>query len=562
VGEERLYVSPSIDEGALPARFIQPLVSRRRGHPARGVGYIDVDSRVWSRERYIHPPAPSKAEPTATAEQPELGLPRPRISMEVLLRAMGLGWPNHPALGWDGHPRSPVRVAVIDTDCGGWGTLRGVDESSLRLTPVGQWLQFPRGQQLPESTQPLAGHGVVMAAAVEAVAPDVRIGLFEIPFAQASFVHGTDLAAALARAVGEWGADIVLVAMAHASWGTPAHLRAILRGCARSGRGGRGAVIVCCTGRIDQNRDFHGDSTVLAGDDFNAQPWVIPVAACSLAGGWYRVHGQPLGRQGPSVELCAPGELVTFSSVGAADDSSLAAALVAGTAARIVATHPELSLSELRQILRATSVALQPEDAQAPPGLEIEHFNERDRAGHNFKLGYGRVDSLGACLAAADPVCYALLATRHCPSIKSDPSASDVELDAARGWESCLTKLASRSALARRYLALRGHLVPLVLHASPLQDALFWLARHLRALRLYGSLSWPDNGTDHGVLSDRCLHALEVLGEVMEQLQTNDPGKEMARWRYEMMRLLEALPPRGVARFFAEALSLPAQASD
>src|SRR5687767_5416033 len=47
VGEERLYVSPSMDEGALPARFIQPLVARRRGHPAHGRGYIGVDSRVW-----------------------------------------------------------------------------------------------------------------------------------------------------------------------------------------------------------------------------------------------------------------------------------------------------------------------------------------------------------------------------------------------------------------------------------------------------------------------------------------------------------------------------------
>jgi hypothetical protein len=561
VGEERLYVSPSIDEGALPARFIQPLVSRRRGQPTRGTGYIGVDSRVWTSERYAHSLAPSEPAPPPLADQPEFGLPRPRISVEALLKAIGLGWPNRPALGWDGHPRGPVRVAVIDTDCGGWGVLRGVDDSSLRLTPVGQWLQFPRGQQPPEPTQPVPGHGVVMAAAVEAVAPDVRIGLFEIPFAQSSFVHGTDLAAALARAVADWGADIVLVPMAHASWGTPAHLRAILRGCARSGRGGRGAVIVCCTGRIDQNRDFHGDSTVLAGDDFNAQPWVIPVAACSLTGGWYRVHGQPLGRQGPSVEICAPGELVTFASVGAADDSSLAAALVAGTVARMVATHPELSLSELRQLLRATSVALPPEDTPGPPGLESDHFNEWDRAGHNFKLGHGRVDSLGACLAAADPVCYALLATRRSLSSQSGPSAAEAELEAARGWESCLMKLASRSELARRYLALRGYLVPLVLRTPALQDALFWLARHLRALRLYGSPSWPDDGTDHGALSDRCLHTLEVLGEVMEPLRANDPGKEMARWRYEVTRLLETLPSQGLARFLAEALSFPTQAS-
>ncbi len=562
VGEERLYVSPSLDEGALPARFIQPLVCRRRGHPAAGVGYIGVDSQVWMGERYVPQPSSHELPPPSVAEQLEIGLPRPRISVETLLRAIGLDSPISPALGWDGHSRAPVRVAVIDTDCGGWGALRGTDEAALHLTPTAQWPRFPRSQQSPERLQPMVGHGVVMAAAVEAVAPDVRIGLFEIPFAHASYVHGTDLAAALARAVGEWGADVVLVAMAHGGWGTPAHLRAILRGCARSGRRGRGAIIVCCTGRIDQNRDLHGDSTVLAGDDFNAQPWVIPVAACGLMGGWYRVHGHPLGRQGPSVELCAPGELVTFPSVGAADDSSLAAALVAGTAARLVATNPALSLVELRHLLRATALELPSENNPAAPGLESDRFNEWDRTGHNFKLGHGRVDALGACLAAADPICYALVATRHPLSAQPGPCTSGVEVEAARNWDSHLRNLASQSDLARRYLALRGHLVPLVLCTPALQDALFWLARHLRALRLHGPPSWPDDGTDHGALNARCLHVLEVLGGLMEQTLTNVPVKEVSQWLYELVRLLEDSAPRTVARFLAEALAFPSATSD
>ncbi|WP_158501741.1 S8/S53 family peptidase [Vitiosangium sp. GDMCC 1.1324] len=561
VGKERLYVSPSIDEGALPARFIQPLVCRRRGHPARGVGYIGVDSHVSMGERYAPQPTPNELLPPTTAEQPEIGLPRPRLAIDTLLRAIGLPSPNSPAVGWDGHPRAPVRVAVIDTDCGGWGVLRGLDESTVHQAPSEQGLRFPRGQQAPEPVQPMAGHGVVMAAAIEAVAMNVRLGLFEIPFAHASHVHGTDLAAALARAVGDWGADVVLIAMAHSGWGVPAHLRAILRGCARSGRGGRGAIIVCCTGRIDQNRDVHGDSTVLAADDFNAQPWVIPVAACGLRGGWYRVHRHPLGRLGPSVELCAPGELVTFPDVGAADDSSLAAALVAGTAARMLATHPELSLVEVRQLLRATALKLPSEEEPTAPGLEADRFNEWDGAGHNFKLGHGRVDAQGACLAAADPVCYALLATRRALSDQSDsPSTAGVELEAARGWESLLRNLAPRSDLAQRYLALRGYLVPLVLRTPALQDALFWLARHLRALRLYGPPVWPEDGTDHGALGDRCLHVLEVLGDSLEQAPAEVPVKEASRWLYELVRLLEAMPPQTVARFLAKACAFPTAA--
>lgn len=542
-------------------RFIQPLVCRRRGHPSPGVGYIGVDSRVWMSERHVHQPSARELPRPPMEEQLEIGLPRPRLSVATLLRAIGLSSPNASAVAWDGHPRPPVRVAVIDMDCGGWGSLRGMDEASLHLTPAGQWLRFPRSQQPPEPMQPMAGHGVVMAAAVEAVAPGVRLGLFEIPFAHASYVHGTDLAAALARAVEDWGADVVLVAMTHGGWGTPAHLRAILRGCARSGRGGRGAIIVCCTGRIDQNRDLHGDSTSLAGDDFNAQPWVIPVAACGLMGGWYRVHGHPLGRLGPSVELCAPGELVTFPSVGAADDSSLAAALVAGVAARMVATHPALNLVELRQLLRATALELPSEEDRAAPGLEANGFNEWDRSGHNFKLGYGRVDALGACLAAADPVCYALLATRRSLSVQPGPSSAGVELEAARGWESHLRNLSPRSGLAWRYLALRGYLVPLVLRAPALQDALFWLARHIRALRLYGPPAWPDDGTDHAALNDRCLHVLEVLADLLEQAPTDVPVEEVLSWLHEMVRLLGTVSSQTVARFLSEALGFPAATS-
>lgn len=557
VGEERLYVSPSLDAGALPARFIQPLVCRRRGQPAPGVGYIGVDSRVCTGERYVPPPPVYTRLPPPGAEQLEFGPPRLRLTVEELLGELNLGSPNRPALGWDGHPRLPVRVAVIDTDCGGWGALRGVDEASLHLTPVGQRLQFPRSEQVPERDQPVPGHGVIIAAAVEAVAPGVQIGLFEIPLAHASHLHGTDLAAALARAVGQWGAEVVVVSLAHGGWGTPPHLRAILRGCARSGREGRGAVVVCCTGRIDQNQDLYGDSPALAADDFNAQPQVLTVAACSPRGGWYRVNCHPLGRMGPSVELCAPGELVTFPRVGAADDSSLAAALVAGTVARMVTTNPALSLSELRQLLRATAQALPAEDEPTEPGLETDRFNEWDRAGHNLKLGHGRVDALGACLAAGDPVCHALLATRRTLAAKLGATEATEELEAARSWESHLLHLAHQSDLARRYLALRGHLVLLALRSPALQDALFWLARHLRALRLYGSPEWPEETLDHGALSDRCLHVLEVLGGLLEQYSKDVPATEVSRWMHEMVQLLMSAPAWQVARFLAESLAFP-----
>ena len=289
-------------------------------------------------------------------------------------------------------------------------------------------------------------------------------------------------------------------------------------------------------------------------DDFNAQPWVIPVAACGLNGGWYRVHRHPLGRQGPSVELCAPGELVTFPEVGAADDSSLAAALVAGTAARHAGNQPRAEQHRAAPALRATAVELPSEENPSTPGLEATCFNEWDRTGHNFKLGYGRIDTAGACLAAADPVCYALLATRCGAPAQLGSGVPRMEAVAAGGWEDCLMSLVSHSELARRYLALRGHLVPLVLRSPELRDALFWLARHFRALRQYGPKNWPEDGTDHGSLSDRCLYVLETLSDSLDQRHEGVPGTEIAEWLHETTQFLNASSPQALARFFARAL--------
>ena len=166
------------------------------------------------------------------------------------------------------------------------------------------------------------------------------------------------------------------------------------------------------------------------------------------------------------------------------------------------------------------------------------------------------MDAPGACLAAADPVCYALLATRLGPLIPG------MATEAARGWEDCLVSLASHSEFARRYLALRGYLVPLVLRSPELRDALFWLARHFRALRQYGPAAWPDDEMDHGSLSDRCLHVLKTLSDSLDQLREGVSGKEIATWLREMTQFLESWPPRELACFLAKALLFPTARPD
>jgi len=534
VGPERLYVSPSADERARPSRFVQPLVCRKRRR-------IGVDGRVLTGERYTEslPPAPRHAF-SVHADLPELGRPRVALAMESVLAAIGLT-PEARELLPVGRA---LRVAVIDADFGGWSALgEAVDRATLELVPLGERLQFPRAAERPAPVQRAVGHGVAMAGVVRAMAPGARLGLFEVPLTQSSYVYPTDLAAAIARAVGAWNADVVLVALAHGYWGMPAHLRAVLRGAARHGRGGRGAAVVCCSGRLDQNRDVHGDSAALAGDDFTSQPEVIPVSACALDGRWYRFHQYPLSRLGPAIELCAPGDLVSVPGAGTADDSSLAAALVAGTAALALEANPRLGLAELRHVLRATADAGEVDGAPPGTGLEAGRLNEWDRTGHNFKIGYGRVHVLRACLAAADPIALALLSARHAPG--ADPAAEAM----AASWERHLRALPA----ARRYLEVRGRLVAAAIGDLDLRDALLWLARHALALRREGAPAWRDDGMDHGVLADRLQHALELL-------RSSAAGRRspaIRRWAGGLLTALGGAPAGDVAGFAAAALDFP-----
>lgn len=529
-------MSPRADERAVPSRFVQPLVCRKRRR-------IGVDGRVLTGERFAEPLTLRPAF-SMHADLPELGPPRAALAMESVLEAIGLT-PEARALLPPG--RAP-RVAVVDADFGGWSALgEAVDRATLELSPLGDPLQFPRAVERPAPMQRAVGHGVAMAGVVRAVAPGARLGLFEAPLTQSSYVYPTDLAAAIARAAGAWNADVVLVALAHGYWGMPAHLRAVLRGATRHGRGGRGAAVVCCSGRLDQNRDVHGDSAALAGDDFTSQPEVIPVSACTLDGRWYRVHQYPLSRLGPAIELCAPGELVRVPGAGTADDSSLAAALVAGAAALALEANPRLSLAELRHVLRATAEAGEVDDAPPGTGLEAGRLNERDRTGHNFKTGYGKVHILRACLAAADPVALALLSARHAPG--RDPAAEAM----AAAWERHLQALAGRLPEARRYLEIRGRLVPAVIGDLALCDALLWLGRHVLALRREGASAWQGDGMDHGVLADR-------LRQVLELLRCPAAGRRspaVRRWAGRLLDALSVTPAEDVAGFVAAALDFP-----
>ena len=284
------------------------------------------------------------------------------------------------------------------------------------------------------------GHGTVMAGIVLAECPGARVGLFQIPGvtgAARPYLAPADLAAAVAAAVGAWQADVVLIAMSDGAWGTPRYLRDVLREAARCGRRGRGASIFCSVGDPSRNHVREDDSAVLGADDLASQPWVHAVAACDSQGGWYRVYpgyacpgpangnagdgaaynragnGATYNRLGPAVALAALGEPRRWSEHIAADDSSQATAAAAGAAARVLQANRDLSAVELRALLALTADV--PATVDGGRGLAAGAFDARDRLGHNFKIGHGVVNPRAACLAAADPVCLALLATRAVP---------------------------------------------------------------------------------------------------------------------------------------------------
>jgi hypothetical protein len=369
----------------------------------------------------------------------------------------------------------------------------------------------------------------MMAGVVLAKAPAARVGMFAVPSeagAARPYLAATDLAVAIAAAVERWEADVVLVAMSDGAWGTPRHLRDVLRAAGRAGRGGRGTAIFCSVGDPSRNHARADDSAALGADDLASQPWVTAVAACDRRGRWYRVYprygkgeGATYNRLGPAVALAALGEPRRYRGRVAADDSSQASALVAAAAARVLGSAPQLTAGELRAILALT--ARSPAAVDRGRGLAADGTDGRDREGHSLKLGFGVVDPDAACLAARDPVCLAMLATRLVPDGPRAGYRRGTALALARSWRRVLRRQATAGdagsrALARSYLRVAPTLARLYLRALPVQESLGWLARHLRTLAEpapgRGPLSdW--RGQDHGALVERVRHAVDTLRE-------------------------------------------------
>jgi hypothetical protein len=539
IGKVALYLAPPGSERDAPALSATPVVSAKRGR--RGSGdYAGVDGHVGLAACHLED------------------------NHDVRDDARGGGIPDRPHQPLFALPPANaadrIRVAVIDV------SFDNVDAIGV-VGVEGPVLVGLPGDRDVDTSIVAPGHGTAMAGVVLAEAPDAQVGLFQIAGvagAARPYLATADLAAAVAAAVEGWRADVVLIAMSDGAWGTPSYLGDVLREAARCGRGGRGAAIFCSVGDPSRNHVRQQDSAALGADDLASQPWVQAIAACDTRGRWYRTYarygagaGAAYNRFGPAVALAASGEPSRWSDHIAADDSSQASALAAAAAARVLAANPDLSAVELRALLALTADV--PADVDGGRGLAAGVFDGRDRLGHSFKLGHGVVNARAASLGAADPFCLALLATRTVPDPEPASGAARRAFALARAWRAALAREARRpdGASARAYLDVAAQVSGLFLTSLPVQQALGWLARHVRALCDGADLgAWCRQ--DHGALVQQIQYTLET---VRDALATGDCHATTA-----LQQLEDAVAAAGagaaLASFLATALSPVVIAAD
>ena len=584
IGELDLVTSSSHRHGTGQWLTCEPLLA------ARTSGSVGIDGSVLCDEALSSPNLPSGAltaaphlrlvphlgagagelAGTSSATQPAVGAaqhglpyaselaPGVRRGAEVaeLIGAGRLDRLLADAGGHRGASRSaPVRVAIVDGRFGGYERVENLRQVAA---PVPCHLPLPAHVAL----DPDAGnHGTLMAMAIRAIAPasEAELGLFCVgPVGRdlaplAVWLGAANLACAIAAAVGQWRADVVLVAMSDSAWGMPRYLSAVLTEAVAA----CGATIVCSTGDPTSNRcATDAVSAALPADALASHPHVIAVSACDELGRWYRrfskgaaLSQEPLSCFGPAVAVCAPGiYTVLRDAVGEelVDDTSLASALAAAVVARVRVAAPGLDPTDVRSIITAT--------AGAPPrvddgyGTGAGQFDDFDHRGHNPKLGAGMVDTLCAVLSAIDPVCQALLSSRphraSIPSLRISTTHPTVSRVMAFFKWTCT----EQHPVLVGYRTHGPEIAALMVRCNRTREAAMWLGRHLAAV--LGSdldvLRWR-SGSDHAALAWR----IDFLGALVAEHPDASAG--LRRWCTELRALLASANGRQIADTVANA---------
>jgi hypothetical protein len=437
-------------------------------------------------------------------------------------------------------------VAVDRACCGGGaGTrLAVIDDDGLEADALDLDAEVLIGLASPPRH---STHGALMVAwasgarGFAGVAPRASRRLYLIPKPGRGLIG---LPLGVARAALD-GADVIMCAT-YVEGSTSPMLDDALAVAARLGRRGRGAAVVFPTGReaSSPSGSLHASFSLGLGEPAS-DPRVFCVAPGARGEGWFlwrerRGTLRPFANRGPAVRWLAPGDDLAypFTAPGAPErlfhaESSGASAVAAGVLLLVLAANPTLRLGELAAVVDATlapvPIALSPERAPLADPADVLPRG-RDRDGHDAKHGLGRLHAARACLAAADPVCAALLAmgedgaaAAHAAARRSRSAGAGRAV--ARAYSRRLARWAARALLADREAA----------------QALRVILRHLRLLAGH-----PARAQAHG---DGAV--VRLLGLFLDRLAEARPPPRIRAEIEALARRLAALAAAdgGAARF-------------
>lgn len=305
----------------------------------------------------------------------------------------------HAALAWDTTHGSPnITVAVIDSGIDiDHEEFHGTGKIVAPFDPVGNDTD-PRPSYDPGMQE---DHGTAVAGiavangnnslGISGVAPDCALMPIRL-IAQGKTIQ--DEADAFVWAA-EHGADVICN-----SWGPPDNTgtaqplpdstRAAIDYAYRTGRHGKGCVIVWASGNGNESTDLDG---------YASNPQIINVGASTD-----RDKRAAYSDFGASLSLCAPSNGGVSQSVQTTDRSgyhgysnnnytdafggtSASAPLVAGVAALVLSVNPNLTTAQVRQRLQTTADRID------------TATGNYDSAGHSNLYGYGRVNATRAVAA-------------------------------------------------------------------------------------------------------------------------------------------------------------------
>jgi subtilisin family serine protease len=269
-----------------------------------------------------------------------------------------------------------ITICILDS---------GVESRHESFSAPGKLVQgFDFADNDPIADPTTSSHGTSCAGLVAAtwgtgavvgVAPDCRI----LPVRRSTLSEHAKVAEALAWAANN-GADVINCSFGYDGrpWILPDIVRSALDYVTSSGRGGKGTVVVWAAG--------NGNELVSA-DEWASYEKVIAVAACTDLN-----TRAPYSDFGPEVEICAPSSggingITTTSNGGytaAFGGTSAAAPIVAGTVGLLLSVNPNLTVGEVRSILRSSADRVDPVNGAY------------DNDGHSQLYGFGRVNALRA----------------------------------------------------------------------------------------------------------------------------------------------------------------------